>query len=152
MVRVELSVIVPIYNEAKSINLLYERIRHSLEFWRGSFEIIFVDDGSIDESHDILNALYHSGEAVKIVFLKRNFGQTAALMAGVEHSHGDSIVFLDGDLQNDPADIPGMLSKLDEGYDVVSGWRKERQDPFFSRRLPFVVCEQADFFCYRCSS
>ncbi len=131
-----ISIIVPIHNEEENIPLLHKSICRVLSEQDGTYEIIYVDDGSTDGSFGQLRTLVESDPHVHIIRLRRNFGQTAAIAAGVAHSTGEILVFMDGDLQNDPADIPRLLAKLDEGYDVVSGWRKNRQDARFSRKLP----------------
>lgn len=130
------SVVVPIYNERENIRPLAERLRSVLA--GRSYEVIFVDDGSYDGSADVLwEVTKDMGGEVKVIFLQRNFGQTAALAAGVDHAAGEIIIPMDGDLENDPADIPQLLSKLQEGYDVVSGWRVARwQGQFFTRKFP----------------
>ena len=131
-----LSVIVPIYNEAESIKLLHTGIDEVLRREDLNYEIIYVDDGSQDESFARLQRLAEQDEHVQVIRFRRNFGQTAAMAAGIAHSKGEILVFMDGDLQNDPADIPRLLKKIDEGYDVVSGWREHRQDAQLSRKLP----------------
>src|SRR5579883_2681626 len=137
-----LSVIIPVYNEEESIPLLHERLRLVLEKQSYSYEIIYVDDGSKDETLARLQHLVDSDPHVQVIHLRRNFGQTAAIAAGVAHSSGEVVVFMDGDLQNDPIDIPRLLAKIEEGYDVVSGWRKERQDARISRKLPSKVANK----------
>jgi len=122
----DLSIVIPVYNEEKNVALLHQSIRNTLDKTDFKYEIIFVDDGSTDNTFNILNNL----KKVKIIKFRKNFGQTAAMMAGFENSNGKVIVSLDGDLQNDPSDIPKLLDKLNEGYDVVSGWRYNRQDSF----------------------
>ena len=122
----DLSIVIPVYNEEKNVALLHQTIRNTLDKTDFKYEIIFVDDGSTDNTFNILNNL----KKVKIIKFRKNFGQTAAMMAGFENSNGKVIVSLDGDLQNDPSDIPKLLDKLNEGYDVVSGWRYNRQDSF----------------------
>jgi glycosyltransferase involved in cell wall biosynthesis len=134
---VKLSLIVPVYNEEESLPLLFEAIRQALEPLPHTWEVIFVDDGSQDGSLAALKAFVQKDSAhVRVVILRRNFGQTAAIAAGIDHALGEIIILLDADLQNDPADIPMMLAKLDEGYDVVSGYRKDRKDTFTTRILP----------------
>lgn len=123
-----LSVVVPVYNEAENLVPLLEELTDSLLGLPTAAEIIFVDDGSTDASPDVLAQLGAKNEAIKVLTLQRNLGQTAAMMAGIDHASGTVIVALDGDGQNDPADIPRLLDKLAEGYDVVSGWRRERRD------------------------
>lgn len=131
-----LSVIIPVYNEEENILLLHAALSRVLEEQELSYEVIYVDDGSTDNTFARLNQLSVSDSHVQVIRLRRNFGQTAAISAGVDHSTGEILVFMDGDLQNDPIDIPRLLKKLDEGYDVVSGWRKHRQDAKLSRKLP----------------
>ena len=131
-----LSVIVPVFNEQDNIPLLHASISRVLKEQQYNYEVIYVDDGSTDESFTQLSSLASSDPHVHVVKLRRNFGQTAAISAGVHYSTGEILVFMDGDLQNDPVDIPRMLAKLDEGYDVVSGWRKNRKDAQLSRKLP----------------
>lgn len=134
-----LSVVVPAYNEEESIPVLYGRLKEVLSSLREDYEIIFVDDGSEDRTPDILRELARKDKNVKVVRFRRNYGQTAALSAGFEHAKGDVIITMDADLQNDPEDIPKLLEKLREGYDIVSGWRKDRKDPFLSRKLPSKI-------------
>ncbi len=134
----EISVVVPLLNEQDNIGPLYEQITQTLSPEHG-YEIVFVDDGSTDKSFDVMAGLQRQDEKVRIIRFRKNFGQTAALSAGFDHARGDIVVAMDGDLQNDPADIPRMLEKLDEGYDVVSGWRKKRQDNAFTRLIPSKV-------------
>ena len=133
----DLSLVVPVYNEEQNIPLLFDAIYQSLQELNRSWEVIFVDDGSQDGSLSALEALVDKDPAhVRVVVFRRNFGQTAAIAAGIDHSEGSIIVLLDADMQNDPADIPMLLSKLDEGYDLVSGWRKDRKDNRFTRTIP----------------
>ena len=133
----KLSLIVPVYNEEESLPLLFKAIRQALEPLPHTWEVIFVDDGSRDGSLAALKAFVQKDSAhVRVVVLRRNFGQTAAIAAGIDHALGEIIILLDADLQNDPADISMMLAKLDEGYDVVSGYRKDRKDTFTTRILP----------------
>jgi glycosyltransferase involved in cell wall biosynthesis len=131
-----LSLIIPIYNEAENLRPLCERIRQALGLTGWEYEVVLVDDGSKDGSDQILTALHEEDARIKAIRFRRNFGQTAALAAGFAYAHGEIIVSLDGDLQNDPLDIPLLVAKLNEGYDLVNGWRVNRQDPFFRRRLP----------------
>lgn len=133
----DLSLIVPVYNEEENIPLLYPAILAAVQPLNLQWEVVLVDDGSRDQSVAELEKLAAADPAhVRVVCLRRNFGQTAAIAAGIDHSTGEIIILLDADLQNDPADIPMMLEKLNEGYDVVSGWRKFRQDTFITRTLP----------------
>lgn len=132
-----LSLIIPVYNEAQNLPILYDSIQKTLKSIQCIWEIIFIDDGSRDNSFEVLKALVEKDpEHVRVVVFRRNFGQTAAITAGIDHAHGEIIVLLDADLQNDPADIPMLLAKLDEGYDLVSGWRKDRKDNRLTRTLP----------------
>jgi glycosyltransferase involved in cell wall biosynthesis len=137
-----LSVIVPVYNEAENVGLLYEQLEGALQSFADKAEILFVDDGSTDATYSVLKRLHEQRLSVRVIKLSRNFGQTAALAAGIAHAHGDVIVTLDGDLQNDPNDIPLLLAKLEEGFDVVAGWRVNRQDGFLTRRLPSMIANR----------
>jgi glycosyltransferase involved in cell wall biosynthesis len=130
------SITIPIYNEADNIELLYERTKDALESIGHAWELILVNDGSRDQSAARLDEIAARDDRVRIIHLSRNFGQTAALMAGLDHAIGDIIIPMDGDLQNDPADISRLLGKLEEGFDVVSGWRKDRKDAAIKRNLP----------------
>ena len=135
-----LSLVIPVYNEEQNLGLLFEAICTALAPFRKTWEVIFVDDGSSDGSLETLRHLAAADpEHVRVVIFRRNFGQTAAITAGIDYSKGDIIILLDADLQNDPADIPMLLEKLDEGYDVVSGWRKSRKDNALTRNLPSYV-------------
>ncbi|MBD3882317.1 glycosyltransferase family 2 protein [Phormidium tenue FACHB-886] len=135
----ELSIVVPVYNEVESIPRLVEAIATVMHSHRYRYEIICVDDGSTDGSSDLLRQIAHTRPDLKAVLLRRNYGQTAAMAAGFKYAQGQVIVTLDGDLQNDPADIPRLLEKLNEGYDLVSGWRKQRQDAALTRLLPSKI-------------
>ena len=135
----DLSVVVPIYNEAESLTTLVSAIAESVQNTSLSYEIICVDDGSSDGSTQLLEEIARQRSDFKAVILRRNYGQTPAMAAGFECARGKVIVTLDGDLQNDPADIPLLLAKLDEGYDLVSGWRKKRQDSALTRLLPSKI-------------
>jgi glycosyltransferase involved in cell wall biosynthesis len=150
---VDVSVIIPLYNEEENVEALYRELdaalRHADErdtdiaqIHHHTYEILFIDDGSTDRTLERLQAVVANDPAVRIIRFRRNFGQTAALSAGFDYARGDILVPLDGDLQNDPADIPRLLEKIDEGYDVVSGWRTRRQDPFLRRRLPSIVANR----------
>jgi len=130
------SLIVPIYNELDNIPLLHERVTAALGGWEHDWELILVDDGSRDGSTQRLIELAGRDPRVKLVLFRRNYGQTAAMQAGIDHAAGDVLVTLDGDLQNDPADIPMLVEKLEQGYDLVHGWRQDRQDAWLSRKLP----------------
>lgn len=133
----DLSLVVPVYNEKDNLPLLMDAIEAALSSIGRTWEVVFVDDGSKDGSLDVLTELAEKHpDHVRVVVFRRNFGQTAAIAAGIDHSEGSIIVLLDADLQNDPADIPMLLAKLDEGYDLVSGWRKDRKDNRFTRTIP----------------
>src|SRR3989338_5243265 len=131
----DLSVTIPIFNEEKNIDELYSQLNKVLSDLGITYEIIFVDDHSIDGSYAILKDIAEKDNAVKLISFKRHYGQTAAMQAGFEHASGRIIVSMDGYLQNDPADIPCMINKIKEGHDVVCGWRKDRKDRLFSRRI-----------------
>jgi glycosyltransferase involved in cell wall biosynthesis len=131
-----LSVVIPIHNEEPSILPLYDRLTSVLEGMQKPFEIIFVDDASTDRSFDLLANLVETDPRLKVIRLRRNFGQTAALSAGFDEAQGNVIVSLDGDLQHAPEDIPALLAKIEEGYDIASGWRKNRVDNAVTRKIP----------------
>jgi len=139
MKEIQLSVIIPVFNEEGNIDPLYREIKGALEGLGAEYEILAIDDGSTDDSFSVLKRLHEEDPRVKVIRFRRNFGQTAAFAAGFDLAQGEVIVTLDADLQNDPADIPLLLSKIEEGYDVVSGWRVGRKDPFLTRRLPSMV-------------
>ena len=134
-----LSIVVPVYNEEESILLLSQRICNACEPLGIPYEVIFVDDGSNDRTFEILEELHRQHAQIKVIRFRKNFGQTAAMAAGFRCATGTTIISMDGDLQNDPADIPRLLAKLDEGYDVVCGWRRDRKDKLVSRRIPSVI-------------
>ncbi|MCP2520250.1 glycosyltransferase family 2 protein [Candidatus Aminicenantes bacterium AC-708-M15] len=138
----EISIVVPFYNEEENIEELYKRLTETLKKLKKSYELIFVDDGSSDKTYQILCELHKKDKHVNIVKLKKNFGQTAALAAGFDHAEGKIIISMDGDLQHDPADIPKLLDKMEEGYDIVSGWRKKRVDNLIFRRIPSLVANR----------
>ena len=132
-----LSLIIPVYNEEKNLPLLIDAIHKALDPMPYTWEVVLVDDGSEDSSLQVLSQLAEEDPAhLRVVSFRRNFGQTAAIAAGLDYAKGEIIILLDADLQNDPADIPMLLEKLDEGYDLVSGWRKKRQDTYLTRTLP----------------
>jgi len=137
--EVRLSVVIPLFNEEENIETLYLRLKEVLEGLGIGYEIVIIDDGSTDGGFAILKRLHKTDHLLKAVRLRRNFGQTAAFAAGFDHARGQIIVTMDADLQNDPGDIPLLLEKIEEGYDVVSGWRVKRRDPLLTRRLPSVV-------------
>ncbi|HEY1375051.1 MAG TPA: glycosyltransferase family 2 protein [Candidatus Binatia bacterium] len=134
--KVEISIVIPVYNEEASIEPLVDEIRAALDPTAKSYEIVVVDDGSIDGTYPLILSLHKKEPRLKAIRLKRNFGQTAAVAAGFAYAEGDTIVAMDGDGQNDPKDIPAMLAKMEDGYDLVCGWRSPRRDPLFRRRLP----------------
>ena len=134
-----LSIVVPVYNEEENVRLLFEKIQAVCETIGVAYEVLFVDDGSRDETFAALSELSKQEPQLAVIRFQKNAGQTAAMAAGFEFAQGQRIVSMDGDLQNDPNDIPKLLEKLDEGYDLVCGWRKERQDKFLTRRVPSMV-------------
>ena len=134
--RPNLSVIIPVFNEADNVERLLDEIHDVLRPTGLKYEVVFVDDGSTDRTADRLKERVRSDPALVVIRLRKNFGQTAALSAGFDHARGDLIVTMDGDRQNDPADIPRLLDKLREGFDIVSGWRVHRKDPWLTRRIP----------------
>ena len=133
------SVVIPVYNEELNVGLLYGELCEVMQRMGCDYELIFVDDGSKDRSVENLMAAGKGDPHLRIIQFRRNFGQTAAMAAGLEHSRFDAVVTLDGDLQNDPREIPRMVRKLSEGYDLVAGWRKDRKDKFINRRLPSMI-------------
>jgi glycosyltransferase involved in cell wall biosynthesis len=137
-----ISVVVPVFNEESSVPLVYREVRESLERANETFELVFVDDHSTDGSLRAMLALRSEDRRVRVVHFRRNFGQTAALAAGFQHARGEIVVTMDGDLQNDPADIPALIAKIREGYDIVTGWRRSRKDAFLVRRLPSIVANR----------
>ncbi|WP_028580358.1 glycosyltransferase family 2 protein [Desulfogranum japonicum] len=138
----DISIIVPIYNEEESIPHLYKEVTDVLQNVNRTYELLFVDDGSKDSSMEILQKIQQEDEHVVVVSFRRNFGQTAAMSAGFDHARGDICITMDGDLQNDPRDIPALIAKVEEGYDVVTGWRHDRKDPFISRKLPSMLANR----------
>lgn len=136
------SIIVPVYNEAANLPHLLAALLEVMRPTGRPFEIILVDDGSTDTSRQILLSLKPQAPELRAVFLRRNFGQSAAMTAGFDHARGAIVVTLDGDLQNDPRDIPLLMARLEEGYDLVHGWRRRRKDPFVTRRLPSLVANR----------
>lgn len=139
LVKPNISIIIPIYNELENIPLLTGSIIGVMEKFEPNFELIFIDDGSKDGSQDILKSITEKYTNVKALLFRRNYGQTAAMAAGFNYAKGEIIVAMDGDLQNDPKDIPDLVNKLNEGYDVVNGWRKDRKDAFLNRTFPSMV-------------
>ncbi len=132
----DISVVIPVYNEEKNIPLLYDELSAALNEIGKSYEVIVVDDGSKDNSFERLQEIHEKDTRWQIIRFRRNFGQTAGMSAGFNASRGDIVITIDADLQNDPRDIPKLLAKFDEGYDIVSGWRQDRKEPFLTRRLP----------------
>jgi glycosyltransferase involved in cell wall biosynthesis len=144
------SVIVPIYNEIDNVQPMYDELIEALSDQPRPFELVLVDDGSRDGTVERLKQLAANDDRVKLVLFRRNFGQTAAMQAGIQNANGELLVTIDGDLQNDPRDIPMMLDKLDEGFDLVHGWRKDRQDHLISRKIPsrianWLISKTTDF-------
>jgi glycosyltransferase involved in cell wall biosynthesis len=140
--RPELSVFLPVFNEEENVDLLDAKLKESLGKLQRTYEIIYVDDGSTDNSLARLRTIASRDEHVRVVALRRNFGQTAAMSAGIDHARGHILIPMDADLQNDPVDIVRLLEKLDEGYDVVSGWRKDRKDKMVTRRIPSMFANR----------
>jgi glycosyltransferase involved in cell wall biosynthesis len=142
MSDVELSVVIPIRNEAPSLVELHRELTATLTAWGRPYEIIIVDDGSTDESFETLSRLQAGDAHLRVIRFRRNFGQTAAFSAGFDYARGRIIVTSDGDLQNDPRDIPAMVERLERGFDIVCGWRKDRKDAFISRKLPSTIANR----------
>jgi glycosyltransferase involved in cell wall biosynthesis len=142
MKDITLSIVIPLFNEEGNIEPLYREIRGALDGLGVEYEILAIDDGSTDDSFTILKRVHEEDPRVRVIRFRRNFGQTAAFAAGFDAARGEIVVTLDADLQNDPVDIPRLLAKMEEGYDVVSGWRVERRDPFLTRRLPSMVANR----------
>lgn len=138
----KISILLPVYNEEENLRPLYAELCAAAETHRLDVEFVFVDDGSRDGSWAILAELAASDPRVRTVRFRRNFGQTAGLAAAIDHSTGDILIPMDADLQNDPADIPRLLAKLDDGFDVVSGWRRDRKDRMVSRRIPSMIANR----------
>ncbi|HYJ92140.1 MAG TPA: glycosyltransferase family 2 protein, partial [Pyrinomonadaceae bacterium] len=140
--RPELSLFLPVLDEEENLREMHEKIAAALDTLGKSAEVIFVDDGSTDKSLQILKEIAAKDERVRVISLRRNYGQTAAMSAGIDAARGEILIPMDADLQNDPADIAKLLEKLDEGYDVVSGWRKNRQDKLISRKIPSKIANR----------
>jgi len=138
----ELSIVFPVFNEEKNVEPLIREIHSVVSSLEKSYEIIAVDDGSGDGTFEVLRRLHRSQPALHIIRLKRNFGQTAAIAAGLAYAQGEIVVLMDGDGQNDPADIPALLAKIEQGNDLVVGWRFKRRDPLLSRRLPSMIANR----------
>ncbi|MBX9670619.1 MAG: glycosyltransferase family 2 protein [Candidatus Obscuribacterales bacterium] len=140
--RPNLSIIIPVYNEVDTIQALYDQLVASLSSIGCTWELVFIDDGSDDGSYEIIRQLWIKDTNVRVIKFARNFGKTPAMSAGHDYARGDVIIHIDADLQNDPKDIPRLLEKLDEGYDVVSGWRKKRHDELFLRLIPSWIANR----------
>src|SRR5438045_7406027 len=138
----DISVFLPVFDEEPNLRLLHEKLDKALQKVGGSAELVYVDDGSTDGSLKILREIAHLDPRVRVVSLKRNYGQTAAMAAGIDAARGRVLIPMDADLQNDPADIARLLDKLDEGYDVVSGWRKDRKDKLITRKIPSMLANR----------
>ena len=137
-----ISVIIPVYNEEEALPHLYERLIKVLDSLNDEYECLFINDGSTDNSHKILKNFDSQNKNVRIFNFRRNFGQTQAIACGFDYAKGDIIITMDADLQNPPEDIPLLIEKIKEGYDVVSGWRKNRKDPLFSKKLPSFIANK----------
>ncbi|MDE0185494.1 MAG: glycosyltransferase family 2 protein [Candidatus Poribacteria bacterium] len=140
--KVDLSIVIPVFNEEENLHDLYSRLTDALSKLKESYEIIFIDDGSTDLSFEILRKMAQTHTNIHAIRFRRNFGQTAAMSAGFDYACGEVIVPMDADLQNDPFDVERLLEKLDDGYDIVSGWRANRQDGFFLRRIPSILANR----------
>jgi glycosyltransferase involved in cell wall biosynthesis len=138
----ELSIVIPVFNESPNIKLLYDELTQTLVQYGRSYEILVIDDGSTDDTFDQLAALQIRDPRLRVIRFRRNFGQTAAFAAGFKHARGRLIVTSDGDLQNDPNDIPGMVALIEQGNDIVCGWRQDRKDTFVTRRVPSVLANK----------
>ena len=138
----ELSIVIPIRNESENIPGLHEQLTASLERFGRSYELVLIDDGSTDDSFERLSAIQARDARVRVIRFRKNFGQTAAFSAGFAKARGRYIITSDGDLQNDPADIPALVERLEQGFDIVCGWRKDRKDPFINRRLPSIIANK----------
>ena len=138
----ELSIVIPIRNESENIPRLYQELTTALGRFGRSYELLMIDDGSTDNSFELLAGLQADDSRLRVISFRRNFGQTAAFAAGFAMARGRYIITSDGDLQNDPADIPAMVERMEQGFDIVCGWRKNRKDPFVSRRLPSIIANR----------
>ncbi|MFQ5963562.1 MAG: glycosyltransferase family 2 protein [Candidatus Scalinduaceae bacterium] len=142
MPEIDISVVVPLYNEEESIIRLYDSITEVMKGLNRSYEIIFVDDGSSDETFERAKTIHEKDPYLKVIKFRKNYGQTPAMQAGFDHAKGRTVVSMDGDLQNDPKDIPKFLEKIEEGYDIVCGWRKNRKDKLVSRKIPSKIANR----------
>jgi glycosyltransferase involved in cell wall biosynthesis len=138
----ELSIVIPVHNESPNIKSLYEELTQTLSQYGRSYELLIVDDGSTDDSFEQLAALQARDPRLRVIRFRRNFGQTAAFAAGFAHARGRLVVTSDGDLQNDPRDIPAMVTLIEQGHDIVCGWRKDRKDTFMTRRVPSILANK----------
>ena len=138
----DLSVVIPIYNESPNVRQLHAELTATLEAWGRPYEIVAVDDGSRDDTYQLLAELHAADPRLHVIRFRRNFGQTAAFAAGFAHAHGAIIVTSDGDLQNDPRDIPALVAELERGADIVCGWRKDRKDTWLTRRVPSILANR----------
>ena len=141
------SIVIPIYNEEKVIDIFHERLDSVLTNLDFTYEIIYIDDGSTDRTLDILKAQQKECNHVMIIEFRRNYGQTQALQAGFDHAQGEIIISMDGDLQHDPEEISDFVKRIEEGYDIVSGWREKRVDNFLLRRLPSLIANNKLLVC-----
>ncbi len=139
MPDIDISIVVPLYNEDESVNLLYNSITQVMQGLNRNYEIIFVDDGSRDETFELAKAIHEKDSNLKVIKFRKNYGQTPAMQAGFDHAKGEIIVSMDGDLQNDPKDILKFIEKIEEGYDIVCGWRKNRKDKLVTRIIPSKI-------------
>jgi glycosyltransferase involved in cell wall biosynthesis len=139
---IDVSIVIPLFNEVENVRLLYQQIKRVIEAGDTKYEVILVDDGSTDGTYEALEELQSQDSRLRLIRLRRNFGQSAGFSAGFDYALGKVIITMDGDLQNDAEDIPRLLAKIDEGYDVVSGWRVKRQDVFLTRRLPSMAANK----------
>lgn len=138
----DVSIVIPFLNESPNLKPLCDEIKSAMDTIDKDYEVLFIDDGSTDDGCDVLAACRETMPQVKVVSFRRNFGQTAAMVAGLDYASGDIVITLDADRQNDPADIPAMIAKIDEGYDMVCGWRFDRQDTYLSRKLPSMLANR----------
>ncbi len=140
--KYKFSILIPVYNEEENLVLLQKAIDEALNLEVYNYELIYVDDGSKDQSFQLLAEIARNRPHIKVIKFRRNFGQTAAMSAGIDAAQGEILIPMDSDLQNDPSDIPELLAKIDQGYDVVSGWRKNRKDTFINRKLPSMIANK----------